>query len=349
MLDLYKAIDSLRRIDEGPNKMGPQEITVGDRVEFEGEKFEVVDVELDTIVADNLKTGLRNRLKTDKVTRIFGADAMTDQDQEDLSNMFKRLDKVPSGSLKSVATEDDMENIEERVTYNTLAKLSGIKDPNKINIGQKVKLPNGKNYTVKKGDTLSGIAEKYRLLMKNRKQDTAPSQKDSPGNPFSPDKKITPSQKGSPGNPFSPDKKIKDKPTGEMPLAPPSKNIDKNDPRIQTPTNQYALKKDGTYKPKNDNDSVIGNPFTGLGKFVPDAVKNYKFGDMQKAFNKFVGGGNKKPQSYADRRKETKQRDMGINPYKSNTKIASKKMPDMSSKQPTKTMIEQITGKKTCL
>ena len=64
MLDLYKAIDSLRKINEGPNKMGPQEIAVGDRVEFEGEKFEVVDVELDTIVADNLKTGLRNRLNS---------------------------------------------------------------------------------------------------------------------------------------------------------------------------------------------------------------------------------------------------------------------------------------------
>ena len=327
MLDLYKAINSLRKINEGPNKMGPQEITVGDRVEFEGEKFEVVDVELDTIVADNLETGLRNRLKTDEVTLIFGMDGTTDQEKQDMEDMFKRLDKVPSGSLKSVATEDDMENIEERVTYNTLAKLSGIKDPNKINIGQKVKLPNGSSYTVKKGDTLSGIAEKYRLLMKDRKQDTAPSQKNSPGNPFSPDKKITPSQKGSPGNPFSPDKKIKDKPSGQMPLAPPSKNIDKKDPRIQMP-NQYALNKDGDYKPKiqadikkKDNDSILG----------------YKFGDMQKAFNKFVGNIKKDP-SYdkigKDQAKKYGGLDQKINPKSSN-------------KTANKNMIKRITGANT--
>ena len=284
MQDLYKAIDSLRKIDEGKNlaeeelskccdapisdgpgdaegrctscgevvsvdegknKMGPQEIAVGDRVEFEGEKFEVLDVELDTIVADNLVTGLRNRLPTDKVTRLFGADAQTDQDKEDMSGMFDRLEKSGgSHAMKHTATEDDtlkigttsdmedkhypitytadisydsrdrtevdnivihdkngemlppdhpvyqaevgfiedevkrtgeeagevvgeaiedMENIEERVTYSTLAKLSGIKDPNKIFPGQKIKLPGGGSYTVKRGDTLSGIAQDYRL------------------------------------------------------------------------------------------------------------------------------------------------------------------------------------------
>jgi LysM repeat protein len=44
-----------------------------------------------------------------------------------------------------------------------LARLSGIKDPNKIFPGQKVTLPGGGSYTVKKGDTLSGIAQTYRL------------------------------------------------------------------------------------------------------------------------------------------------------------------------------------------
>ena len=92
------------------NKMGPQEIMPGDRVEFEGEKFEVVDVSHDpdapgTIIADNLVTGLRNRLHIDKVTRLFGMDAMTDQDKADAEAMFKRLKKVGSGSLKHVATE----------------------------------------------------------------------------------------------------------------------------------------------------------------------------------------------------------------------------------------------------
>lgn len=44
-----------------------------------------------------------------------------------------------------------------------IAKASGIADPNKIQIGQKIKLPGGEEYTVAKGDTLSGIAAGKRL------------------------------------------------------------------------------------------------------------------------------------------------------------------------------------------
>ena len=57
----------------------------------------------------------------------------------------------------------ESEELDERVTYNTLAKLSGIKDPNKIFPGQKITLPGGGSYTVKSGDTLSGIAQDFRL------------------------------------------------------------------------------------------------------------------------------------------------------------------------------------------
>ena len=60
-------------------------------------------------------------------------------------------------------TFETEEELEERVTYSTLAKLSGIKDPNKIFPGQKITLPSGGSYTVKSGDTLSGIAQNYRL------------------------------------------------------------------------------------------------------------------------------------------------------------------------------------------
>ena len=399
MLDLYKAIDSLRKIDEGKNKTGPQEIAVGDRVEFEGEKFEVHDVELDTIVADNLVTGLRNRLPTDKVTRIFGADATTDQDKQDMEDMFKRLDKEGSGSLKHVATEDDtlkigttsdmedkhypitytadisyddrdrievdniviqdkngemlppyhpvyqaeegfiedevrrtgeeegevvgeaiedMENIEERVTYSTLAKLSGIKNPNKIFPGQKIKLPGGGSYTVKRGDTLSGIAQDYRLRQAKKSKSTdmdvsqgstiakAPAPKDSDISQGSTMAKApNPSQKDSPGNPFSPDKKIKDKMTGVMPLAPPSKNIDKNDPRNMP--NRYVKNKDNDYKPKlapkvipkKDNDSLIGkigrDIYNFADKYGPVSNLNRKLDDLKNSPEyKAAGERNKK-------------------------------------------------------
>tara|TARA_R110001592_G_scaffold20761_10_gene83964 strand:- start:30640 stop:31803 length:1164 start_codon:yes stop_codon:yes gene_type:complete len=55
------------------------------------------------------------------------------------------------------------EELDERVTYKTLAKLSGIKNPDKIVPGQKITLPGGGSYTVKSGDTLSGIAQDFRL------------------------------------------------------------------------------------------------------------------------------------------------------------------------------------------
>ena len=60
-------------------------------------------------------------------------------------------------------TFENEEALDERVTYSTLAKLSGIKDPNKIYPGQKISLPGGGSYTVKSGDTLSGIAQDFRL------------------------------------------------------------------------------------------------------------------------------------------------------------------------------------------
>jgi len=40
----------------------------------------------------------------------------------------------------------------------SLASANKIADPNKINVGQTIKLPSGQDYTVAKGDTLSGIA-----------------------------------------------------------------------------------------------------------------------------------------------------------------------------------------------
>lgn len=58
---------------------------------------------------------------------------------------------------------ESQQELDERVTYATLAKLSGIENPDKIYPGQKITLPGGGSYTVKKGDTLSHIAQDFRL------------------------------------------------------------------------------------------------------------------------------------------------------------------------------------------
>lgn len=74
-----------------------------------------------------------------------------------------------SGKTYTVVRGDTLSGIAQRfgTTWQTLQALNGIKNPNLINVGQKIKLPGGaaksvssaKTYTVKKGDTLSGIAE----------------------------------------------------------------------------------------------------------------------------------------------------------------------------------------------
>lgn len=79
---------------------------------------------------------------------------------------------VASGSY-TVVSGDTLSGIAARfgTTYQALAAINGIADPNKINVGQVIKLTggaaapapvaNGQSYTVVSGDTLSGIGAKY--------------------------------------------------------------------------------------------------------------------------------------------------------------------------------------------
>lgn len=77
----------------------------------------------------------------------------------------------PNYDTYTVMASDTLSGIAEKfgTTYQELAAINGIEDPNVIHIGQIIKLkgdaasiPQGGNtYTVKAGDTLSGIAAKY--------------------------------------------------------------------------------------------------------------------------------------------------------------------------------------------
>ena len=77
----------------------------------------------------------------------------------------------PSYDTYTVMAGDTLSGIAEKfgTTYQELAAMNGIEDPNVIHVGQIIKLkgdaastPQGENtYTVQAGDTLSGIASKY--------------------------------------------------------------------------------------------------------------------------------------------------------------------------------------------
>lgn len=109
----------------------------------------------------------------------------------DLNWMYKKYGKTQTESNKkpvntkpnnqgstkdvtyTVKSGDTLSSIAAKynTTYQTLAKNNNISDPNKIYVGQKIKISNAskdktnkqtaKTYTVKSGDTLSSIAKKY--------------------------------------------------------------------------------------------------------------------------------------------------------------------------------------------
>lgn len=75
-----------------------------------------------------------------------------------------------AGGTYRVVAGDTLSGIAQRygTNYQTLAAMNGISNPNLIRVGQVLKVPGGgaaapqaKTYTVKSGDTLSGIASKF--------------------------------------------------------------------------------------------------------------------------------------------------------------------------------------------
>lgn len=77
-----------------------------------------------------------------------------------------------SATVYTVKSGDTLSGIASKygTTYQNLASINGISDPDKIYPGQKIKISGGGGatyYTVKSGDTLSGIAEKYGTTYQN--------------------------------------------------------------------------------------------------------------------------------------------------------------------------------------
>jgi len=78
---------------------------------------------------------------------------------------------APSTIIYTVKSGDTLSGIASKyhTTYQHLAEINGLSDPNKIYVGQKLKVvgaaqpahPTHVYYIVKSGDTLSGIASKY--------------------------------------------------------------------------------------------------------------------------------------------------------------------------------------------
>lgn len=81
-------------------------------------------------------------------------------------SLLKPADTKTSEIIHIVKKGETLSGIAKKynTTYQKLAEYNNIKNPDLIHVGQEIKIPTGKTvvtYTVKKGDTLSGIAKKY--------------------------------------------------------------------------------------------------------------------------------------------------------------------------------------------
>ena len=189
-----------------------------------------------------------------------------------MNDLYKAID-----ALKNIVNEEVAQELDERVTHSTLAKLSGIADPNKIFPGQKITLPGGGSYTVKSGDTLSGIAQNYRLKKigqpKSGKLDDPTtklpqiSPKADAGKLDDPTTKLPQITKPEPG-----------KEPGDFEIAPNTDAGDDTDDRL----NKYAFLQRGDYK--LDPSSVKQPPKKAPGKSLynqfTDWAKGTKWYDM---------------------------------------------------------------------
>lgn len=102
----------------------------------------------------------------DRKTRLTNAGYNYNEVQSKVNELLGSSNNVTTYTVKS---GDTLSGIASKygTTYQKLAEYNNISNPNRINVGQVIKIPssntsNNKQYhTVKSGDTLSGIASKY--------------------------------------------------------------------------------------------------------------------------------------------------------------------------------------------
>lgn len=126
-----------------------------------------------TVVAGDTLSGIASRFGT-TVAALVAANGITNPNLIHVGQVLRLSGSAPApaqggGQSYTVVAGDTLSGIAQRfgTNYQTLAALNGIANPNLIRVGQVIKLPGGaaapaagNTYTVKSGDTLSGIASK---------------------------------------------------------------------------------------------------------------------------------------------------------------------------------------------
>ena len=112
--------------------------------------------------------GYGGNLDLNRLYKDFG---QAEEPKPEVKPEIKPTEPAQTEIVYTVKLGDTLSGIASQygTTYQALAEYNGIENPNLIYIGQKIKIPGGSGaavktetvYTVKHGDTLSGIAAKY--------------------------------------------------------------------------------------------------------------------------------------------------------------------------------------------
>ena len=139
-----------------------------------GTKYDDVQDVINHIATASVST-LVKEVKADKYGTGERRKVILGSRYDEVQAQINKEEKASSSSntiTYTVKSGDTLSEIASRygTTYQAIAKQNGISDPNKIQIGQKLKITKGSGsssssskqyYTIKYGDTLSGIAAKY--------------------------------------------------------------------------------------------------------------------------------------------------------------------------------------------